>query len=98
VASELPRLPLVKASDVTGKEEDFENRLRPQPETRHAAILSWSCPREVFVGISLTGATLWQDMDDNGESYGGRLDTKAILNGDVARPTVASGLISVSTK
>jgi len=83
---------------VTGKEEDFENRLRPQPETRHAAILSWSCPREVFVGISLTGATLWQDMDDNGESYGGRLDTKAILNGAVARPTVASGLISVSTK
>jgi hypothetical protein len=32
------RLKTVNASEVTGKEEDFQNRLRPQPETRQAEI------------------------------------------------------------
>ena len=64
----------------------------------HAEILSWSRTRGIFVGISLTGATLRQDTDDNRELYGKRLDNRQILNGAVASPAVASKLISVLTK
>src|SRR5215469_823586 len=63
-----------------------------------AEILSWSRTRGIFVGISLTGATLRQDTDDNRELYGKRLDNKQILNGAVANPPAASKLISVLTK
>jgi lipid-binding SYLF domain-containing protein len=64
----------------------------------HAEILSWSRTRGVFAGISLTGATLRQDTNDNKELYGKRLDNKEILNGPVASPAAASELISVLTK
>jgi hypothetical protein len=90
-------LPLrtVNASDVPGKEEDFENRLLLQREARHAEIFLVS---RVCVNISLNGASRRPDMDDNGELYGGRPDNKAIENGGIASPTVASNLISVLTK
>jgi lipid-binding SYLF domain-containing protein len=64
----------------------------------HAEILSWSRTRGVFAGISLTGATLRQDIDDNRELYGQRLDNKQILNGRTASPSAASKLISVLAK
>ena len=35
----------------------------------HAEILSWSRARGVFAGISLQGATLRQDLDDNAVMY-----------------------------
>jgi lipid-binding SYLF domain-containing protein len=64
----------------------------------HAEILSWSRTRGIFAGISLTGATLRQDMHDNRELYGKRLDNKEVLNGGVASPAAASKLLSVLTK
>jgi len=64
----------------------------------HAEILSWSRSRGIFAGISLQGATLRQDLDDNKELYGKAYETKDILNGNVAVPAAASKLISMLGK
>jgi lipid-binding SYLF domain-containing protein len=64
----------------------------------HAEILSWSRSRGLFAGISLQGATLRQDLDDNKELYGKAYETKEILNGNVAAPAAASKLISLLDK
>ncbi len=64
----------------------------------HAEILSWSRSRGIFAGISLQGATLRQDLDDNKELYGKAYETKEILDGNVAVPAVASKLISLLGK
>jgi lipid-binding SYLF domain-containing protein len=53
-----------------------------------AEILSWSRSRGVFAGISLKGATLRQDIDDNQTLYGKRYETKELAMGHV-RPTPA---------
>jgi lipid-binding SYLF domain-containing protein len=53
-----------------------------------AEILSWSRSRGIFAGIALKGATLRQDIDDNVELYGKRLENRAIVAGAV-RPTGA---------
>ena len=63
-----------------------------------AEILSWSRSRGIFAGISLQGATLRQDLDDNKELYGKAYETKEILNGNVAVPAAASKLISLLGK
>jgi lipid-binding SYLF domain-containing protein len=63
-----------------------------------AEILSWSRSRGVFAGISLQGATLRQDLDDNKELYGKAYETKDILTGNVAVPAAASKLISLLGK
>lgn len=64
----------------------------------HAEMLSWSRSRGIFAGISLQGATLRQDLDDNKELYGKAYETKEILNGNVAVPAAASKLISLLGK
>jgi lipid-binding SYLF domain-containing protein len=64
----------------------------------HAQMLSWSRSRGIFAGISLQGATLRQDLDDNKELYGKAYETKDILNGNVAVPAAASKLISLLGK
>jgi lipid-binding SYLF domain-containing protein len=53
-----------------------------------AEILSWSRSRGIFAGISLQGATLRQDVDDNVSLYGRRLQNRQIVAG-AARPTAA---------
>jgi len=63
-----------------------------------AEMLSWSRSRGVFAGISLQGATLRQDLDDNKELYGKAYETKDILNGNIAVPAAASKLISLLGK
>src|SRR6266853_225907 len=50
----------------------------------HAEILSWSRARGVFAGISLKGATLRADQEDNEALYGKKMDTKEVINGKVA--------------
>jgi SH3 domain-containing YSC84-like protein 1 len=60
-----------------------------------AEMLSWSRARGVFAGISLQGATLRQDVNDNAEIYGRRLKNKQIIYGNVAWPQQASELESV---
>jgi len=64
----------------------------------HAEILSWSRSRGVFAGLSLQGATLRQDLDDNQDLYGKAYENKDILEGKLAVPAKASKLISLLDK
>src|SRR5580658_4605261 len=58
-----------------------------------AEILSWSRSKGLFAGISLTGATLRQDLDDNNALYGRRLDNKEIVkDGSIHGPASAKRL------
>src|SRR5215210_6958361 len=45
----------------------------------HADILSWSRSRGLFAGISLQGATLRQDLDDNTTLYGKPMENREIV-------------------
>jgi SH3 domain-containing YSC84-like protein 1 len=63
-----------------------------------AEILSWSRSRGVFAGLSLQGATLREDLDDNNELYGKAYENKEILGGNVPVPAAASKLISMLGK
>jgi len=63
-----------------------------------AEMLSWSRARGVFAGLSLTGATLRQDIGDNNEIYGQPLRNKQVIYGDVAWPETAGELHSVLNK
>jgi SH3 domain-containing YSC84-like protein 1 len=64
----------------------------------HAEILSWSRSRGVFAGISLQGATLRQDLDDNKELYGQGYENQDILSGKVPAPPAAEKLNSLLDK
>jgi lipid-binding SYLF domain-containing protein len=59
----------------------------------NAEILAWSRSRGLFAGISLEGATLRQDLDDNEKLYGRRLDNREILTAGVAPPPPAERLL-----
>lgn len=63
-----------------------------------AEILSWSRSRGVFAGVSLQGATLREDKEDNAELYGRPLTSKEIIDGKMAPPAAARALISVIAK
>jgi lipid-binding SYLF domain-containing protein len=58
----------------------------------HAEILSWSRSRGVFAGVSLEGASLRPDNDDNEKVYGHRVSQREILRGEVPTPRVAGEL------
>ena len=60
-----------------------------------AEILSWSRSRGVFAGVSLQGATMREDKDENEAVYGRRYDNKALVNDRVAPPPAASRLLSL---
>jgi len=53
-----------------------------------AEMLSWSRSRGVFAGISLKGATMRHDLDDNEALYGKRMGTRDVIDSNVA-PTPA---------
>ena len=57
-----------------------------------AEILSYSRSRGAFAGISLEGATLRPDNDDNQQIYGRALTQRAILEGRVKAPASAEPL------
>jgi lipid-binding SYLF domain-containing protein len=63
-----------------------------------AEMLSWSRARGAFAGISLQGATLRQDQDDNADIYGHKLSNKQVINGPTAWPNEGSELHSVLNK
>ncbi len=63
-----------------------------------AEILSWSRTRGVFAGISLQGATLRQDRDDNEDLYGRKLTNREIVDNNVPRPAAASGFLGVLSR
>jgi len=60
----------------------------------HAEILSWSRSQGLFAGLALEGATLRQDLDDNAELYGKRLDNSEILKSAMPIPEAAGKLIA----
>ncbi len=60
-----------------------------------AKILSYSRSRGVFAGVSLQGATLRPDADENRRLYGRDYSNKSILRGHVAVPKAATELLSV---
>ena len=57
-----------------------------------AEILAWSRSRGVFGGISIEGATLRPDNDDNAKIYGRSVTSREIVHGDVPAPAAAKGL------
>jgi lipid-binding SYLF domain-containing protein len=64
----------------------------------HAEILSWSRSQGLFAGLALEGATLRQDLDDNAELYGKRLENREIVTTSVRTPKVAAKLINLLNK
>jgi SH3 domain-containing YSC84-like protein 1 len=63
-----------------------------------AEILSWSRSQGVFAGISLQGATLRQDLDDNATLYGKPLENRQIVTTPVRAPKAAKKLIDILTR
>jgi lipid-binding SYLF domain-containing protein len=63
-----------------------------------AEILSWSRSRGVFAGISLDGATLRNDIDENQAMYGQRWDGKQILGSGAKPPAMAEKLLATLNK
>lgn len=59
-----------------------------------AEILAWSRSKGLFAGISLSGATLRNDLDGNKDLYGSRLTNKEVLSGDKEVPEAARKLIA----
>lgn len=60
-----------------------------------ADILSWSRSQGLFAGVALEGATLRQDLDDNGTLYGKKLANRAIVTTGVQTPPAATRLIAM---
>ena len=63
-----------------------------------AEILSYSRSKGLFAGVSLEGATLRNDLDENEILYGKRWTSKQILGSGAKMPEAASKLIAVLTK
>lgn len=63
----------------------------------HAEILSWSRSRGAFAGVSLDGATLRNDIDENRILYGQPWSSKEIL-GSGAKTAMATKLLSELNK
>ena len=59
-----------------------------------AEILTYSRAKGLFAGVSLDGATLRPDKDDNRDFYGKDIDPRAVINGDVPVPSEARPLAS----
>ena len=58
-----------------------------------AEILSWSRSRGLFAGVSLDGATLRNDIDQNKIMYGQEWDNKQILTSGAKPPASAAKLL-----
>ena len=54
-----------------------------------AGILSWSKAKGVYAGVTLNGATLRPDTDDNHALYGPNVGARELLTG-TAQPTAAA--------
>ena len=61
----------------------------------HADILSWSKSHGLFAGVSLQGATLRQDLEDNAELYGKELSNREIVTTGVKPPASATTLLDL---
>ena len=64
----------------------------------HAEVLSWSRSQGLFAGVALEGATLRQDLDDNTNLYGKKLENRAIVTQRRRVPAAAAKLINMLNK
>ena len=64
----------------------------------HAEILSWSRSQGLFAGLALEGATLRQDLDDNGTLYGTKLGNREIVTSGRSAPESAAPLMALLNK
>lgn len=60
----------------------------------HAEILTYSRSRGIFAGVSLDGAVVEPDRSADQALYGNNVDREAILDGKVAVPKQAQGLVT----
>ena len=60
-----------------------------------AEILSWSRSRGAFVGISLDGATLRGDTDENEAMYGKPMSTREVVEGHLSPTGAGQRLLAV---
>ena len=60
-----------------------------------AEMLAWSRTRGVFAGISLEGATLREDRDENRHLYRKQLSNRTIVTGTVKPPKAADELMAL---
>ena len=63
-----------------------------------AQILTWSRSRGVFAGLSLSGATLRQDLDTNQSLYGKPYANKDIVTSGLQPPAAAKEFLAVLNK
>ena len=63
-----------------------------------AEIFAWSRARGLFAGISLKGATLRNDLDQNAELYGHKMSNREVLTGHTEPPSAAKPLIAELNK
>jgi lipid-binding SYLF domain-containing protein len=56
----------------------------------HAEILSYSRTRGLFAGVSLDGAVIKQDREDNRDLYGRKITAREILIDGIVRPPAAA--------
>ena len=61
----------------------------------HADILSWSRSQGLFAGVSLQGATLREDPDDNQTLYGKKLENRYIVTSGLKPPRAAARLLTL---
>jgi lipid-binding SYLF domain-containing protein len=61
----------------------------------HADILSWSRSQGLFAGVALEGATLREDLDDNAELYGKKLQNTEIVTTGTPAPKAAARLLDL---
>jgi lipid-binding SYLF domain-containing protein len=61
----------------------------------HAEILSWSRARGVFAGVTLNGATMRPDKDDNRNIYGRDITAREILKGEPTPTPAAAPLLDL---
>ncbi len=59
-----------------------------------AEILAWSRSKGLFAGVSLKGASLRNDLDQNEQLYGKKMTNKEVIMGHVDPPAAAHQLIA----
>ena len=64
----------------------------PSDVMMNAEILSYARSRGVYAGLSLEGATLRSDSDENRKLYGRQVTNKEILEQGLETPAVARPL------
>ena len=63
-----------------------------------AEILAWSRAKGLFAGISLNGATMRNDLDQNKELYGSAVTNREVITSNRKPPAAAAPLIAALDK